>query len=407
MKILVLSDRYPPFHEGGHELNCQHVTDALQDRGHSVTVLTTHFGLPAPSGDGHIERILHSLDLPSRGALDRRTRQVRSFFQARENYWMVHRAIEHLQPDLAFVWQMRATSILPVLAAQDAHVRTVFRIGSHWLVHLREAYVTDPNRLKRWYRSGLIGFRHFDKLAFGSAIMVSETLKQSYQQAGFDVAKAVVIPNGFPGDAIAQHPLRWPPHGAIRLLYAGRLEQEKGPAVAIRAVQHLINERGHQQIALDLVGKGEVAYVQELKEYIDSHALQGKINILGWMPQSELLSQYSKYDLLVFPTLCLEGFGMAIIEAMAQGLTVIASDIGGPRDIIENGQNGLLVAPNDSLALANAIEQVIKNPALAANIGACAIQTVRQKYSFQRMLDQYETLLTSLVRNTSAYMAYT
>jgi glycosyltransferase involved in cell wall biosynthesis len=400
MKILVLTDRYPPFHEGGHELNCQRVTDGLHARGHSVTVLTTNFGLQAQTVDGHVYRTMHSLDLHNRGVLHRRMRQFRYFFQARRNYWIVRQIVEQTRPDLVFVWQMRGASILPVLAAQDAHVRTVFRVGSHWLVHLKEGYVTDASRLKRWYRSGLISFRQFKELTFDTAIMVSETLKQSYRQAGFNITKAVVIPNGVLGESIAQHPPRRLPNRAIRLLYAGRLEAEKGPAVAIRAFHYLVKVRGHQEISLDLVGKGEAEYVQALREYIHTHKLQGKINFVGWLSQPELLSQYSNYDVLLFPTLCWEGFGMVIIEAMAQGLTVIASDIGGPRDIIENSQNGLLVAPNDPLGLADAIENVIKDPLLAAKLGSCAIQTVRQKYTFDRMLDQYEMFLDAYLADT-------
>jgi glycosyltransferase involved in cell wall biosynthesis len=111
----------------------------------------------------------------------------------------------------------------------------------------------------------------------------------------------------------------------------------------------------------------------------------------------EVIQQYEDSDILLFPTLNLEGFGMAIIEAMAKGLTVIASDIGGPRDIIENGRNGFLVAPNNPTEFADAIEKVIQEPSLASEIGMAAIQTVRQKYTFDHMLNQYEMHLLSLL----------
>lgn len=399
MRILVLTDRYPPFYEGGYELDCHQVTEGLRGRGHTLVVLTTTFGLKARAVDGHIHRILHFHDSHYRGILHRRAMQVRLFFRGRRNYWIARRLAQEMKPDLAFVWHVQAASILPILAVQDLGIRTVFRVGSHWLVKLRNEYVGEPSRLKRWYRSGLMGFRRFEELKFEAAIMVSETLKQSYRQAGFDVRNAVVIPNGIPKEWIAQQPpMRQWSNGPIRLLYAGRLEAEKGPDVAVRAVEHLIKVRGYRNVCLDMVGNGRTEYVDSLRRLVTSSNLQNIVRLIGFLPRPELVRRYSEYDMLLFPSQRWEGHPVTIIEAMAQGLTVIASDIGGPRDIIEDGQNGLLVPPNEPVELAEAIEKIIRAPSLAAEIGSAAIHTVRQKYTSDRVLDQYEALLESLTK---------
>ena len=89
---------------------------------------------------------------------------------------------------------------------------------------------------------------------------------------------------------------------------------------------------------------------------------------------------------------------MAVIEAMSQGLPVIASDIGGPRDIIQHGQNGLLVRPGDHLMFADAIENLLKSPSLAISIGSAAIKTISEKYLFDHMLDKYESYLYSFIQ---------
>lgn len=394
-----MTDRYPPFYEGSYELMCHQITEGLRARGHTLIVLTTTFGVRAKTVDGHVHRLLSSHDSHYRGLLHRRAMQVRLFFQARRNYWIARRLAQEMNPDLAFVWHMEAASILPILAVQDLGIRTVFCVGSRWLVNLRDEYVEEPSRVKRWYRSGLIAFRRFEELEFEAAIMVSETLKQSYRQAGFNVRNAVVIPNGIPGELIAQQPpRRRASNGLIRLLYVGRLEAKKGPDVAVRAVEHLIKVRGYRNVCLDMVGNGRPEYIDALKRLITSCSLQSIVRLTGFLPRLELIQRYSHYDMLLFPTARWEGFPVTIIEAMSQGLTVIASDIGGPRDIIENGRNGLLVAPNEPAELADAIEKIIETPSLAAEIGSVAIQTVREKYTLDRMLDRYEAFLESLTR---------
>jgi glycosyltransferase involved in cell wall biosynthesis len=72
---------------------------------------------------------------------------------------------------------------------------------------------------------------------------------------------------------------------------------------------------------------------------------------------------------------------------------VIASDIGGPKDIIRHDQNGLLVPSGDPAALADAVERLAVTPGRIAEIGAAAICTIREGFTFERMLDQYETYL--------------
>jgi glycosyltransferase involved in cell wall biosynthesis len=224
--------------------------------------------------------------------------------------------------------------------------------------------------------------------------MVSETLKQSYRRAGFNVENTVVIPSGIPDAWIAQQlPRRRSVDGPIRLLYAGRLEAEKGPDVAMRAVEHLVEVRGHHNVCLDLVGKGSPEYTEMLKRLVTSRNLQDIVRLIGFLPRSELVQRYASYDMLLFPTLRWEGLPMTIIEAMAQGLTVIASNIGGPSDIIEDRENGVLVPPNDPIALAEAIESIVRTPDLAVDIGSAAIRTVRQRYTFDRMLDRYEAFV--------------
>jgi glycosyltransferase involved in cell wall biosynthesis len=101
-------------------------------------------------------------------------------------------------------------------------------------------------------------------------------------------------------------------------------------------------------------------------------------------PNSErLLDLYRQSDLFVLPSLA-ECFGIATIEAMASGLPVIASDVGGTADIIEPARNGFIVPGNDGRALAQAIAAILDDPALRLRMGRQSRQLAEQRFDLRR-----------------------
>jgi glycosyltransferase involved in cell wall biosynthesis len=396
MKILVLSDRYPPYYDGGHELICQQAVDGLIEKGHDVTALTSDFGIEQPKTENHVHRQLHFLKPPAGNGLTRRISQFKQIIQARQNYARTYHLAMELKPDFGFAWQIKATTILPALALQDLGINTVFRVGSRWLLYEKKDYVDEPNRLKKKYRSWLLGFRHFEELKLDHVIFVSDSLKKSYLQAGIKAECPITIPNGLPVEWI-QEPkrLRKNVNEPLKMVYAGRLEMRKGTDIAVQALSALVKSKKNGLFSLDLIGKGQEDYVKNLKQSIRANSLQKYVNIIDFLPRPELNKKYADYDVFLLPSEE-EGFPNSVIEAMAKGLIVISTEIGGPTDIIENGRNGLLVPPNDATKLKMAIEKVFHDPALAVSISSEAIQTVRQKFTESIMMDRYEAVFRSI-----------
>lgn len=410
MNILILTDRYPPYFEGGYEVMCQQIADGLCQRGHQVQVLTTSFGIPAPRVEGHIQRTLHFLRVDPQNTLSLRQQQLLSLRQqqfrfarmAKENYRIARHTLKQVQPDIVFIWNIEGASIMPALAAQDMGLCCVYEQQSHWLIHNLHNYTRIP-RLKRWYKSALIGFRRFEELQVKNAIFVSESLRQSHLQAGFAIENPAVIPNGLTSEhippefdmAVRNH------RDVLRLLFVGRIESEKGPDIAVQAVKHLV-ERGFHNLSLDIIGRGEDDEVDSLKRYIAENQLEGVVRLRGFMPRAALLKHYSEYHILLFPSLQWEGHPVTIIEAMANGLTVIASDIGGPRDTITDETDGFLVIPGNTEALADAVQRLLTNPELLDQVGARAAETVRRHYTFEATLDRHESFLQSVAGQFSA-----
>lgn len=121
------------------------------------------------------------------------------------------------------------------------------------------------------------------------------------------------------------------------------------------------------------------------------------VRFLGF--RSDVPDLLAASDFFVLPSLT-EGLPLSILEAMSHGLPTVATDVGGIPELITNGQEGFLVPVNDPALLAQAIETVIRNPALRDEIGAKAHRKAETEFSFTRMTRDYETLYTSLLTGT-------
>lgn len=399
MKILVLTDRYPPYYEGGYEVNCFQISEALRARHHDVIVLTTTFGVKAKLIDDHVYRILSNKDIQSLGKWQRRFRDIKQIVALRQDYISTLEVAKKFKPDLAFIWHMSGTSLSAIFAVRDLGIPLIYRIGSRWLISQKEDYSIEGGLFKKIYRRALLGFRNFEDINFDLAIMVSESTRQNYQNAGFSVENSVVIPSGVPAQTIIKDKRIRDnlPLSPARILFAGRLEYEKGVDIVIQAIEYLVKNQGCEDVQFDFIGKGDELYVETLKQKLHGNNLIKYTRFLGFIRREELINQYKNYDISLFPSLSREGLPMTIIESMSQGVPVIASDIGGPNDIITNGKNGFLIPSGDAIALANAILVLVRSPELRDKISQAGIETVENNFAFEKMLDRYEKYLESCI----------
>jgi glycosyltransferase involved in cell wall biosynthesis len=130
----------------------------------------------------------------------------------------------------------------------------------------------------------------------------------------------------------------------------------------------------------------------DITTFISDHGLERSVSLLGYQPDvATLLSALDVFCLVSYK----EGLPLSLIEAMASGLPVVATDIDGVRDVVQAGVNGMVVAPDDVDALAHALTRLSSDPALRRRLGDTGRQTARRKYSFARCLSQTEDLLAS------------
>lgn len=407
MRILVLTDLYPPLFLGGYEVNCRKNVEELVSRGHEVFVLTSRWGLRENKVEGDVYRLLHydpihlglrlKQSLPDPLRLLRRYNQLKWAFACRRNYSITRETVAAVKPDVAYIWNMGGVSLSAVLAAQDQGIPTVFSLGNYWLADLKTELCLEPNPLKRRYRAAIVGLRDFGRIDLKHMLPCSQALMQSYVEVGFPKQNITVIPRGVPSHLILDiRDLRDPPkdhEDKVNLIFVGRLVPEKGPDVAIEALAHLVGEMGLRNVHLDIIGTGPNKYVQQLQDMTVALGLDGYVEFIGFLEHQQVIERYTGYDALLFPSRWVEPFGVTITEAMARGVPVIASNRGGPLEIISDGQSGLLVPPGEPVMLANAVRRLIQEPALAQQIRHTALNTVREKYTQERIGDQIEEYL--------------
>ncbi len=217
-----------------------------------------------------------------------------------------------------------------------------------------------------------------------SAVVVQTESVAEWAQRFVPRANVAVIPN--PLDAL---PPAAPMAGRDDVVIAvGRLSRQKGFDVLIRAFAASgLPARGWRLLIL---GQGEEHAA--LTAIIDAEGLQQQVELVGVVP--EPWAWLNRARIFALPSR-FEGFPNALLEAMALGCASIATDCpSGPRDIIEHGQNGLLVPVEDITALASALEQLAFDPAAAETMAASAPE-VRERFAADRVMQQWDQLITA------------
>lgn len=171
-------------------------------------------------------------------------------------------------------------------------------------------------------------------------------------------------------------------NGHLRALAVGRLVEKKGLDTFVEACAIL----ARREVKFEAVIVGESGDNEtKIKSLIESNNLRRKIKLTGAMPQTELFGEYRRADVFCLPCRVLEngdrdGIPNVMVEAMSCGVPVVTTNVSGIPEVIRNGENGLLVAPDDPLALADSLEKIYADRNLSERLSRAARQTVREKF---------------------------
>ena len=207
---------------------------------------------------------------------------------------------------------------------------------------------------------------------------------------GLDAKAVTVVPNGIPFRSGSRARLRQElgvADDAILIVAIGNLYPVKGHRVLLRALAGL--PRGVTAATWHLAIAGRGGEESALRALSREAGLERQIHLLGF--RSDVPDILAAADIFVMPSLS-EGLPLALVEAMAASLPVIASDVGGIPEVAERNAEALLVAPGDAAALTAALARLLGDGALRASLGAAAHGRAIRDFSIDRMGDAYERL---------------
>ena len=380
LRILVISNLYPPQVLGGYERSIADFSRLLQHRGHTVLVLTSDTPQFSASHisqypDPAVDRCLVLMGEWSTSGT-RWFDNDRVTATTQQNQATLQQQIQAFQPDVCLAGNLDFLQVEVELLnlLLDAEIPV-----AHYVMNAYPGYPWEltPQRSTFCF------------------LTCSDWVTQQLATANYPVASTRTI---YPGaDVEAFYQAELPPRDRLRIAYASLVAPYKGVDVLIEALS-LLHDAGVDFVATIAGGTFVPEFAEALKEFVVAQGMQVKVQFPGVLSRQELIELYKTHNVLVFPSRFEEPFGISQIEAMAAGLTLVTSGTGGAREVIAaSGQDGLLFESENPLDLADVLAALPIDPERWAAIAACGQDRAMTEFSQTKAVEQLEQALRNLV----------
>lgn len=362
MKILMVSDTYYPW-IGGIPDHIFYLSRALRKRGHRVKVLTSRLG--DVRKDEEIVRVGKGILIRSNKSFARLTIGWRPSDKVKKLCYEYSPDVVHLHGSLA--------PMLPILAIR--HSKSINVQTFHAGLSKSTGYMIFKSLLMPYFRK------------LNGIIAVSETAKLSMGK--YFPADYRIIPNGVDTEEFSPRiePLPQFSDKRKKILFMNRLEPKKGLPHLLRALRRV--KREIPDVLLIVAGSGPFA--QYYKNQVNG-AISENVVFVGEVPARPgtlRASYYRSCDLFCAPSIGHESFGIVLLEAMACGKPVVASNIEGYRTVLTDREEGLFFLPKDDTGMAKAISEILKNSELANKMGEAGRKKALS-YSWPKIAEEVE-----------------
>jgi L-malate glycosyltransferase len=377
MRILVVIHEFPPIGGGGGRA-AYDICVNLARHGHEIIVLTAHMqGLP-------LEENLDGIRIVRIRSF--RTEAFRATFFVMLAYvlgglWAGARLIRHFRPDIihahfavpcgALAWGLSMLSGIPyVLTA-----------------HLGDVPGGVPEKTGRWFR-WLMPFTHPIWQRAKHVVAVSEFTRQLALRQ-YDV-NIEVIPNGVDVELLspAEIKINQPP----RLVFAGRFVTQKN----ILAIIQILSELKHLNWRCAMLGDGPL--FEEAKREIKRNDLEARFDLPGWLTPQGVLEWFTKSDILFMPSFS-EGLPVVGVQALAKGLALVVSNIGGFMDLVDDQKNGYLIDVNDQRKFVSALQELLSDPMTLSRFRKASLEKAGQ-FEINSISKKYEEIFLDILSDS-------
>ena len=392
MHLLLITNLYPPQELGGYGRSMADFAWGLIQNGHRVQVLTSDAPYLGASSDGP------SGESVARGLL------LKGSFEGQLT-------IERNPATCAAIDQHNQRTLASWLAAgpwDGALVGNLDLLGPELLAPLVAAnlpvahhigFVAPPFAPNQLPNSGLY-----------TLVAASQAVRSSLVGAGLPVAQAPVVYPGarvdlFGADATGRAlpaPLaggaRPGPLGSrnhpLRVCFAGLLMGSKGAHTLVQALI-LLHQRGFHLQAHLAGGNFQAGYREQLAQLLQQAGLDGLVTFVGQLTRAQLARFFCLHHVCVFPSIYPEAFGIVGAEAMASGLALVSSGVGGAGELFEDGHSGLRFEAGNSAHLAEVLARLMLDPALLQRIAQTGQQRARALFSVEHSARQLGALFSA------------
>ena len=431
MRILILTNLFPPHHAGTYDFRCEAVAKTLRQRRHEVRVLTSNHGLKSEQRGTDVERRLHlNGDYghpPVSRVMDLKGLEF-------HNHNVVNETIEEFRPELLYVWSLHGLSKALIFSLERHRLPLVYDVSDNWLAdELRvDPWLSFWNREQlpftdRALRASLelstqrekwdeiaptrpskdikrlpflfgsdrdaaepnsITLFRFDRLYFNSL-----ALKQRAIKAGFFVEPAEVI-HPFIQTEVFKGKVKSASTPAPRLLVFTNLKHGSGVMTALRAYAEL--RKSDQQISLTIAGSGDSDYTAKLRSFVVQNELPVQFALIP-DPTKEMPPVFAKHDILLHTAETDDNFSVAPLEGMAAGLPAVVTRFGTAGEFFRHGENVITFVPGDASDLAARIHELQSRPDLREYIATTGQNEVLSQFNETTVMDRIEQYLLASV----------
>lgn len=401
MRILVISDLYPPIAFGGYERECATVVRHLEAT-HEVRVLTSDKDREDRYEPSSVR------ELPSTWG-GRKREVFRAPIVAARAATVTRRMLDEFRPDLVYVWGVQTISHSPLAVVAERGVPTAYRFCVPFSTQVftgdRFFRYLGPSSARRggaWGTLMRLANRlpslRFDvqRPARATIAWASDALRfaRPVSRGVEPVFERTIWPATDPAVRLAALPRR--PTGRPTLAYVGRVVPDKGPEIAYRALAALRDRHGIDA-QLQMVGWCP----PEVRAFLDRLAgelhLRERIVMRGQLEGGELDAVYQQADVVLVPSLVWDSLPLVGIEAALARAPVVASRVGGIPEALRDRQDALLFPPGDADACASAVAETLRDERATAWRIDSAFQRARERFSVDRYLARTESFLTDTV----------
>lgn len=286
--------------------------------------------------------------------------------------------------DVLHVHGLNYHAAATVLAGRRLHRKTIVKLAN-------SGQASDIRKMEAGQQLPLSRYLLPTALRSDRFVATSGAIAQELVAAGVQAEKIVNLPNGVEVASITAKS-DYALHEPARLIFVGRLHEQKGLDTLLAAYQRLLARLPDRQVRLRLLGDGPLR--AELVRLAASLGVTEQIEFMGTTP--EVYGYLLQSDIFVLPSRA-EGHSNALLEAMACGLPVLASDIQANAEVVGVGRSGLTFAVGDPESLARNLARLLDEPDLRERLGRAARQVATDCYGMSAVADRYVALYREIL----------